>query len=57
MPSHTNLVVTADTHTRSAEFRLLDTNGGQIAYRQTDFTAVAAARQQALFDLRNYLRH
>jgi hypothetical protein len=57
MPDHFDLVVTADYPSRTAEFRLLDGYGSQVAYRQTDFKTIAASRQQGLFDLRNYLRH
>jgi len=56
MPSHFDLVVGATPGALTAEFRLLDAHGGQIAYRQTDFTAISASRRHGLFDLRNYLR-
>ncbi len=51
-----DLVIAADTASRTAEFRLCDANGVQLAYRQTDFKAIAASRQQGLFDLRNALQ-
>lgn len=51
-----DLIVTADTASHIAEFRLCDANGVQLAYRQTDFKAIAASRQQGLFDLRNALQ-
>jgi tetratricopeptide (TPR) repeat protein len=56
MPTHFDLIITADHSNRTAEFRLLDANGGQLAYRQTDFKTITASRRQGLFDLRNYLR-
>jgi tetratricopeptide (TPR) repeat protein len=57
MPSNFDLIITADYPNRTAELRLLDTHGSQIAFRQTDFKTIAVSRQQGLFDLRNYLRH
>jgi len=56
MPTHFDLIITADHSNRTAEFRLLDANSVQLAYRQTDFKAIPAGRRQGLFDLRNYLR-
>jgi hypothetical protein len=56
MPTHFDLIITADQTNRTAEFRLLDVNGTQLAYRQTDFKTILAGRQYGLFDLRNYLR-
>ena len=56
MPTHFDLIITADHSKLTAEFRLLDADGGQLAYRQTDFEAIPAGRRQGLFDLRNYLR-
>jgi len=56
MPAHFDLIITADHPSLTAEFRLLDANGGQLAYRQTDFKTIPAGRRQGLFDLRNYLR-
>ena len=47
----------ADYSSRIAEFRLLDAQGVQLAYRQTDFKTISVSRQQGLFDLRNYLQH
>ena len=55
MPSHFDLIITADSPNRTAELRLLDAHGSQLAFRQTDFKDIAASRQQGLFDLRNYL--
>ncbi len=57
MSSGFDLVITADTPSGTADLRLLDAHGSQIAYRQTDFGQVPVSRQQGLFDLRNYLRH
>ena len=57
MPAHFDLIITADYPNRTAELRLLDAHGSQLAYRQTDFKTIAVSRQQGLFDLRNYLRH
>ena len=51
-----DLIVDADTARRSAEFRLCDANGIQLAFRQTRFDEIPVGRQQGLFDLRNYLR-
>ncbi|MBC8114533.1 MAG: hypothetical protein H7062_09160, partial [Candidatus Saccharimonas sp.] len=56
MPSHFDLIVTADSPSRTAELRLLDANGAQVAYRQTDFNNIAVSRLQGLFNLRDYLR-
>ncbi len=57
MPSNFDLIITADYPSRTAELRLLDEHGVQLAFRQTDFKTIAVSRQQGLFDLRNYLRH
>ena len=57
MPSHFDLVVTADYPKRTAKLSLLDAHGSQLAYRQTDFKTIAVSRQQGLFDLGDYLRH
>ena len=57
MSDQFDLEVTADYPSRTAEFRLRDGHGSQIAYRRTDFNDIAISRQQGLFDLRNYLRH
>ncbi len=54
MPAHFDLIITADFPNRTAEFRLLDDHGGQLAYRQTDFKTVSVSHQHGLFDLRNY---
>src|SRR5262249_41837470 len=57
MPSHFDLIITADFPSLTAELRLLDAHGVQLAFRQTDFKTIPVSRQQGLFDLRNYLRH
>jgi hypothetical protein len=56
MPSDFDLVITADYPSRTAEFRLRDPHGVQIAFRQTDFKTIVSPHKQGLFDLRNYLR-
>ena len=56
MPSNFNLIITADYPSSTAELRLLDEHGVQLAYRQTDFKTITVSRQRGLFDLRNYLR-
>ena len=57
MPPNFDLVITADTPSLTAELRLLDGDGNQLAYRLTDFKTIAVSRQQGLFDLRNYLKN
>jgi tetratricopeptide (TPR) repeat protein len=59
MLSHFDLIITADYPSRTAELRLLDAHGVQLACRQTDFNfkTISMSRQQGLFDLRNYLHH
>jgi hypothetical protein len=57
MPAHFDLIITADYPNRTAELRLLDAHGSQLAYRQTDFKTIVVSRQQGLLDLRNYLRY
>src|SRR5437016_3064817 len=46
----------SDYPNRTAELRLLDADGVQLAFRQTDFKNIATSRWQGLFDLRNYVR-
>lgn len=55
MASNFDLIISADYPNRTAEFRLLDDAGVQLAYRQTDFKSISVGNQRALFDLRNYL--
>jgi len=57
MSARFDLVITADQASRTAEFRLLDEHGTQLAYRETDFSTIPVGVQHGLFDLRNYLRH
>jgi hypothetical protein len=57
MPSNFDLIITVDTPNHSAEFNLLDENGVQLAFRQTDFKTIELSHKRGLFDLRNYLRH
>jgi hypothetical protein len=57
MPDNFDLVITADTPNLTAGLRLLDGDGNQLAYRQTDFKKIALSKQQRLFDLRNLLKH
>ncbi|MBI1876353.1 MAG: CHAT domain-containing protein, partial [Acidobacteria bacterium] len=57
MPSHFDLIITADYPNRTADLRLNDAHGSQLAFRQTDFRTITVSRQQGLFDLRNYLRN
>lgn len=56
MPTHFDLIITADTPNLTAEFRLLDAHGSQLAYRHTDFKTISLSHRHGLFDLRNYLR-
>ena len=56
MPSHFDLIITADYPSRTAEFRLLDVHGAPLAFRQTDFKTISAGHLHGLFDLRNFLR-
>ena len=57
MQSSFDLIITADYPTRTAELRLLDAHGSQLAFRQTLFGNIPISRQQGLFDLRDYLRN
>ena len=57
MPASFDLVIATDNARFSAEFRLLDAHGVQLAYRFTDFNTLSASLRHGLFDLRNYLRH
>jgi tetratricopeptide (TPR) repeat protein len=51
-----DLIITADYPNRTAELRLLDAHGSQLAFRQTDFKNILMSLREGLFDLRNYLR-
>src|SRR5262245_32307645 len=57
MPTNFDLVITADDPAHTAEFRLLDGHGAQLAFRQADFKTIPVGQQHGLFDLRNYLRN
>lgn len=57
MASDFDLIITTDYPSRTAELRLLDADGSQLAFRQTDFKAIPVSRQHGLFDLRNYVDH
>ena len=56
MPTHFDLIITVDAPSHTAEFRLLDAHGSQLAYHHTDFKTISVSHRQGLFDLRNYLR-
>ena len=56
MPTHFDLIVTADAPNHTAEFRLLDAHGSQLAYHHTDFKTITVGHQRGLFDLRDYFR-
>ncbi len=49
--------ITADHQKGTADFRLLDFSGAQIAFRHTDFETITPSHKQALFDLRDYVHH
>jgi tetratricopeptide (TPR) repeat protein len=57
MPTHFDLIISADTPSHSAELRLLDAHGVQFAYQHTDFKSIPLSHQLGLFNLRNYLQH
>ena len=57
MPDRFDLIITADTAKLTADFRLLDAHGTQLAYHQTEFKRLPVSELHALFDLRNYLRN
>ncbi len=56
MSARFDLIITTDTASLVAEFQLRDADGVQLAFHQADFSALAKSRQDALVDLRNYLR-
>lgn len=56
MPSNFDLIITADYPNRSAELRLRDESGSQIAYRQTNFNSISISKVQGMIDLRGYIR-
>ena len=53
MPTHFDLIITANYPSHTADFRLLDAHGAQLAYRQTEFKTITIGHRQGLFDLRN----
>jgi tetratricopeptide (TPR) repeat protein len=55
MQSDFDLIIAADDSSRTAEFRLLDGDGAQVAYHQADFNTIPVGAQRGLFDLRNYI--
>ena len=57
MPSNLDLIITADSPNLTAELRLLDEHGSQLAYRQTDFKTISLSHWLGLFNLRDYLHH
>lgn len=57
MPADFDLIITADYPSRTAELRLMDAHGVQLAFRETDFKTITPSRRYGLFDLRNYLDH
>ncbi len=57
MPANLDLIITADSPNLTAELRLLDAHGSQLAYRRTDFKTISLSQQLGLFNLRDYLRH
>ena len=57
MPERFDLIVTADHANGTAEFRLRDEHGLQLAFQQTRFEKIDASQRQGLFDLRNFLTH
>lgn len=46
MPARFDLIITADHPSRTAELRLLDAHGTQLAFRQTDFKNISASHVQ-----------
>jgi tetratricopeptide (TPR) repeat protein len=57
MPSDFDLIITVDSPSLTAHFRLLDAHGSQLAFNQTDFRTLTLSDRRGLFDLRNYLRY
>ncbi len=56
MPIHFDLIITADHPNLTANFRLLDGSGVQLACQQTAFNHITVSHQQGLFDLSDFLR-
>lgn len=55
MPPTFDLVITANHERLTAELRLLDAHGSQLAYQHADFKSLTVSQLQGLFDLRNFL--
>jgi tetratricopeptide (TPR) repeat protein len=51
-----DLVVTANGDALTADLRLLDSTGSQMAYNAVDIRNIAASTRQGLFDLREFVR-
>lgn len=56
MPETFDLVIGTDDARRSAELRLCDAHGRQLAWHQAEVGALSDSQQRMLFDLREYLR-
>lgn len=54
---HFDLTISSDTSNLTADLRLCDEHGRQIAYRQTDFKLIPVSKRRALFDLRDHVRY
>ena len=52
-----DLIIDADSPSRTARLRLLDTDGRPLAEHQADLKTIPAGLAQGLFDLRDYLKH
>lgn len=57
MQSNFDLIINADHTNLTAEVRLLNAHGSQLAFQHTDFRTIPLSSWQGLFDLRNYLRN
>lgn len=57
MPAHFILIITADSPQHTAELRLLDAHGVQLAFRQTDFSTLTRSQHKGLLDLMNFVQH
>lgn len=56
MAAYFTLMITTDYPSRTAELRLFDANGLQLAYHLADFKILTFSTQLGMFDLHNYLR-
>ena len=50
-----DLAITAYAESSTADLRLLDPHGSQLAYQHIDFKILSASHREGLFNLRNYL--